>query len=175
MIADENFKIALTGDIDFTTAMLGRNDPLVWRWCRQYTAISPDEQDAWRDRILDPSIKMFSVRFEARQIGVAGFTSIDRQNRSAEFSLWLQPGCQNKGFGRQALFLLIRHGFYDWGFHRIWGEVYEGNPALLLFLKMGFEECGVWRESYFRRGEWINSHLIDYLARDFEDEPKRWT
>lgn len=175
----KGFSVELNADIDFHHAQVCRNKVEVRNWCRQFTLISYEEQEAWQDRIQDPSIKMFSVRVSkpddaGTQVGVAGFTSIDRQNRSAEFSLWIDPEQQRKKYGAQALFTLLHHGFMDWGFHRIWGEVFDGNPAMALFEEMGFMHRGKWRESYFRNGKFINSHLIDLLARGFEDKPEKW-
>jgi RimJ/RimL family protein N-acetyltransferase len=168
------FNVELSPHIDYQHAQDCRNMVEIRTWCRQFTLISDDEQLGWRDHINKAgNIKMFGV-WADKQIGVAGFTSIDRQNRSAEFSLWIDPSQQGKKYGSQALFTLLWHGFKDWGFHRIWGEVFDNNPAMELFRAMGFQYAGKWQEAYFRDGEFIDSHLIDLLARNFEDDPEKW-
>jgi RimJ/RimL family protein N-acetyltransferase len=100
-------------------------------------------------------------------IGVAGLTSIDRHNRSAEFSLYIAPEHQKKAYGAKALELLLYHGFEDMGLNRIWGEVFAGNPAMHMFQKLGFKAEGCLRDTYWKHGEFIDSHMISMLAREF--------
>jgi len=169
MIAYEEFKpIYLTPDIPLTVAKENRNKEEIRKWCRQYTLISDAEQKIWAEKITnDPTIKMFSIEQKFQHVGVCGFTSIDRVNNSAEFSLYISPEYQKRGFGELALKTLVKHGFEDWGFKRIWGEVFEGNPAMKMFKKVGFEEEGWLRSTYFRQGRWINSCMISMIDTDY--------
>jgi RimJ/RimL family protein N-acetyltransferase len=145
-----------------------RNDRRIWNWCRQYTLITAKEQSDWMNRIhTDDSIKMFSVCINDKCIGVAGFTSIDRHNRNAEFSLYIEPKSQGKGLGLNALGTLLHHGFYDWGFERIWGETYDGNPAIRMFKKLGMKTEGKLRHSYFRNGKFIDSYIVSVLREEW--------
>jgi RimJ/RimL family protein N-acetyltransferase len=165
---DEYKPVYLTVDIPLTEARDNRNREAIWQWCRQYTLISTAEQRLWADKIEnDPTIKMFSVEKNYHHIGVCGFTSIDHKRRSGEFSLYIVPEYQGKGFGKLALKTLVKHGFEDWGFKRIWGEVYEGNPAMKSFKEVGFMEEGWLRSTYFRKGKWINSCIISMIDEDF--------
>jgi len=168
MIGDKLYKpIYLTADIP-AKARAWRNRREVWRWCRQKTLISEFDQYDWHNKIHeDPTIKMFGVYLQGKEanchIGVCGFTSINKDNQSAEFSLYIAPEFQGRGYGRKALELLLMHGFIDWGFRRIWGEVFEGNPAMEMFEKIGFIHEGTLRSSYWKAGGWIDSHLIALL------------
>lgn len=166
MISHAQSVVYLCSNIDPHHAWLCRNEIEIRKWCRQYHLISPQMQDAWVDKInSDSSIYMLSVRdHNHSQVGVCGLTSIDRQNQSAEFSLWLDSSRKKANHGRHALWLLLRHGFFDLNLHRIWGEVFEGNPAMDLFQKIGFRTVGTLRDSYFRNGSFINSFLIDMLT-----------
>jgi RimJ/RimL family protein N-acetyltransferase len=143
----------------------------VWRWCRQYTLIGPNAQKEWLEKIeKDPTIKMFGIyspigSFEP--VGVCGLTSIDRVNQSAEFSLYIAPEHQRKGFARDALTTLLRHGFNDMNLNRIWGETYDGNHALEMFLKLGMVHEGTSKKAYFRNGKFIDSHRVAILREMF--------
>lgn len=170
MIRSKEGRICLDKDINPRKAKVDRNNPDIWKWCRQYTLLSDQSQIDWVNHIArDPTIEMFAVREtnSALQIGVCGFTSIDHRNRKAEFSLYISPGAQGDGYGYEALETLVDHGFRDFGFNSIWGEVYDGNPAMKIFKKVGFSEVGIFRESYFRDGKFIDSVLIDILARNW--------
>ena len=164
-------RIFLCPDIDLAAAKKARNNPLVYKWCRQFKLLSDFDQERWAEQIsCDPTIEMFAIcKHEGLQpqVGVCGFTSIDRHNRSAEFSLYISAEYQKNGYAREAMGLLLDHGFYDFGFHRIWGEVFDGNPSLDLFKKLGFEINGILRHSYFREGRFINSTMIDLLDHEW--------
>lgn len=161
-----------------------RNQKDIWRWCRQYTLISESEQRAWCDRIAgDKTIKMYGIAIPCNNvksddfdqaflnIGTCGFTSIDKHNQNAEFSLLINPKHRGHGYGLKALKTLIQHGFFDHNFKRIWGESYDDNPAHNLFKKCGMQKEGILRSSYYRNGKFINSHIFAVL-RDEWDEYK---
>jgi UDP-4-amino-4,6-dideoxy-N-acetyl-beta-L-altrosamine N-acetyltransferase len=157
-----------------------RNHPSIWRWCRQNTLLSEDDHRGWLAKIAkDPTIKMFGVfKFDLKNpdnshfVGVCGFTSIDHRNKSAEFSLYISHDYHGHGYGRKALELLLLHGFVDYGFRRIWGEVFEENPAMEVFKKIGFKEDGVLRSSYWKAGSWIDSHMISILDTEWVEIQK---
>jgi RimJ/RimL family protein N-acetyltransferase len=151
-----------------------RNDPSIMQYCRQNELISEAKQEAWEKRILDdPSIKMFTIESDDPEInriplGVCGFTSISMIHRHAEFSLYIAPEFNGKGYGREALLELLKYGFHNLGLNRTWGEVFEGNPALSMFLSVGFEKEGRCRQSYFKSGKFIDSTIISILRSEYD-------
>lgn len=150
-------------------ARIWRNDPSVFKWCRQYSLITQSDHDAWLERLKsDHSIKMFSIVTTSSQpVGVCGLTSIDKHNQTAEFSLYIAPKEQSKGYGKDALWSLLNHGFFDLNLNRIWGETFDGNPALDMFIDLGMKEEGTLRASYFRSGKYINSKIVSMLRDEF--------
>lgn len=150
-----------------------RNDERVRRWCRQYTLISRLDQEAWLERQnFDDSVAMFEVRVPGHLVGVCGLTSIDRQNRRAEFSLYIGPEHWRNGYARSTLLTLFTHGFIDMNLHKIWGESFDGNPAIPLFESVGMKLEGVRNEHYFRSGRYIHAHLYSVTATNFMDRHK---
>jgi diamine N-acetyltransferase len=152
-----------------------RNQLEIRRWCRQYTLISQAQHAAWLTRIeTDPTIKMFGIWGNDPQViphngfvGVCGLTSIDRHNQSAEFSLYIAPEYHRRGYARNALTLLLLHGFWDYNLNRIWGESFDGNPAQRLFASLGMQHEGALRQSYFREGRHIDSHIWAMTREEF--------
>lgn len=172
MIGYSGKRVFLSDEIDATVAQNNRNQRQIFKWCRQYTLVSPQQQNAWMNKIeTDKSIKMYSIRGGSqpldKQLGVCGFTSIDKHNQSAEFSLYINTENQSLGFGKDALYTLLRHGFEDHNFNRIWGEVFDGNPALQKFLKIGMKVEGIQRETYFREGKFIDSVIVSMLRKEW--------
>lgn len=152
-----------------------RNDPRIWRWCRQNSLISNHDQDAWFKRqAQDPSIQMFMIfkdqtpEKEHAGIGACGLTSIDHVNSRAEFSLYIAPDEQRKGFARAALKTLLRHGFDNLNLHLIWGETFDGNPAAKMFEQIGFVKEGTRREFYFKEGKYIDAHLYSVKKEEVQ-------
>jgi RimJ/RimL family protein N-acetyltransferase len=117
----------------------------------------------------DRTIRMFTVvgGVKHEDVGVCGLTSIDHVNQSAEFSLYIGWEYQREGYGLDALETLVRHGFTALNLNRIWGEVFDENPAMEMFKQVGFKLEGKLRESYFRDGRFIHSHMISLLRNDW--------
>jgi len=153
-----------------------RNDYEIWKWCRQNDLISDWDQMQWFERqARDQSIKMYKISISRKDggetkttmVGVCGLTSIDLINRRAEFSLYIAPACHNQGFGKKAMTCLLNHGFSNLGLNVIWGEVFDENPALDLFLELGFRQEGLRQDAYFRDGKFIAAHLIAMRAEEW--------
>jgi RimJ/RimL family protein N-acetyltransferase len=170
--------VFLKGDIP-DKAQLWRNSYEVRQWCRQHTLIDIYAQHEWVvNQSDDPKTKMFGIAcFEGKgknpsstpffEVGVCGLTSIDFINRNAEFSLYIAPQHQRRGYGKKALELLIKHGFEDWNLERIWGETFDKNPARKTFEALGMKKEGTLERSYFREGTYINSHIYAILKDDY--------
>lgn len=147
-----------------------RNSPAIWASCRQNSLISSANHHKWHEKInSDSSIQMFSIKEgeTGKFVGVCGFTSIDMLCRRAEFSLYIAPKLHRNGYAKNALKTLFQHGFMDWGFNCIWGETIEGNPALELFLKIGMKKEGLRRQFYFKKGKFIDAHLVSILRSEW--------
>ena len=141
-----------------------RNDERIRKWCRQTDLIAPHEQEAW---FLGCREKMFAIRHSGKLVGVAGLTSVDTVARRAEFSLYIGPQHWRKGLARAALKTLFRHGFDSLNLHLIWGETFDGNPALSLFKSLGMVVEGVRRDFYYKGGKYINASLISIKKDEF--------
>jgi RimJ/RimL family protein N-acetyltransferase len=156
-----------------------RNDERIYKWCRQSNLISDEDQANWyKKQQEDKSMRMFSIYvqdpfedcgFMESLVGVCGLTDIDLINRRAEFSLYIGPGYQGRGYAKEALNLLFDHGFNTLGLNVIWGETFEGNKAINLFKKFGMRVEGTRRQFYFKEGSFIDAHLISITREEYLD------
>jgi RimJ/RimL family protein N-acetyltransferase len=149
-----------------------RNDYRIWRWCRQSDVISDVEQRAWFERqASDPAVKTWKLvrktDSDAKTVGVCGLSGIDWLSRRAEFSLFIAPRYQRRGYARAGLTIMLEHAFKNLGLHQISGEVFDGNPALSLFFSLGMRHDGTRRQFYFRDGKFIDCHLVSILAEEW--------
>ena|SRR3990167_134004 len=146
-----------------------RNDPRIYKWCRQYAPIQWESHVKWFESLVDrKDVDMFIIEdVPSQRVGVLGLTDIDNVNRRAEFSIYINPIDQGKGYGERALNELLKYSFNDRNLYSVWGETFANNPATKLFLKVGMREDGVRRNFYFREGKYINARLFSITSAEW--------
>jgi len=145
-----------------------RNLPGIMRTCRQHRLISKESQEEWMDRQRqDQTTYMLGIEIHGQIRGQCGLTSITGlPHATAEYSLLIDPNYWKKGYGTEALKLLITHGFMDLGIETIWGEIFEFNAAgRRVAEKVGFEIEGKLRNRYYKEGRRIDSFMVS-MTRD---------
>jgi len=157
-----------------------RNEYDIWKWCRQNGPISKNLHESyWYSVDNCEDKKFFSIinketsNIEPSEkcltlVGCAGLTSIDNVNSRAEFSLYIGPEHHKKGYGKKALKTLIDHAFKYLNLKCVWGETFEGNPALKMFLDIGMSKEGIRRQFYYRDGKYIDCTLVSILRDEWK-------
>lgn len=159
-------KLDTIDSIPLETLREWRNDPAIWRWTRQNDLIPIHDQIKWKDKLAsDPTVRMYAIE----QYGVCGLTSIDWQNRRAEFSLYIAPEFQRQGIAKKALCTLLDHGFINMGLNLIWGETFAGNVAAKFFEGLGFTHEGARRSFYWKGGKFVDAHLYSILSSEWNN------
>jgi len=147
-----------------------RNSPEIRDWCRQTGLIDDNQQKNWLEKISeDPSIRMYAICLENKVLGICGLTDIDHLNQRAEFSLYIFPAEQRKGYAKSALKALFDHGFSELNLNTIWGETFAGNPAMKLFQSIGMQMEGKRRNFYFKNGKFIDAFLVSITREEFQN------
>ncbi len=73
-----------------------------------------------------------------------------------------------RGYGTEAIRLVLGHAFETVGLHRVELEVYAFNPrARHVYEKVGFVLEGTKRQALFWDGEWIDAHVMGILADEW--------
>jgi RimJ/RimL family protein N-acetyltransferase len=169
-LIDHGFGVKLgpISDLGSECMRLWRNEPEIYKWCRQYEPISFESHRGWIESLPKRSdVKMYGI-YDSDWLGVCGLTSVDLINRKAEFSLYIGPEHQGKGYGKAALKTLCAHGFKAIGLNHIFGESFDGNPAIKMFEDVGFKKEGTRRSFYFRDGKFVDAHLYSLLADEWK-------
>jgi RimJ/RimL family protein N-acetyltransferase len=106
-------------------------------------------------------------------IGTLGCYNIDWHSRNAELGVVIgRKEHLGKGYGTEAVKLLLSFAFNELGLHRIFLRAFGFNKrAIHCFRKCGFVEEGRLRETYFREGTYHNILVMsileeEYLARE---------
>lgn len=184
-------QVSLSPMINVGQAQLWRNDPRIWSTCRQNHIITDYQQMRWAENIdSDPTIQMLGiyakesarglgvtdlstgkVDLETHFVGVCGLTSINSNHGTAEFSLYIGPEYQGKGYGKAALIHLLDYGFNRLRLETVWGEVMQHNQAANMFQDVGFTVMkDMCRSRYFKGGKRIGSFQCDILRDEFNSK-----
>ena len=102
-------------------------------------------------------------------IGNCGFANIDYINQTTEIGIFIgNKTFWNKGYGTEAISLLIDYGFKALNLHNIMLRVFENNiSAVKCYEKVGFKRIGIRRESLNRDLMKQNIVYMDILKEDF--------
>lgn len=103
-----------------------------------------------------------------RLIGICTI-DISQMNRVGELGIVIgEKDCWGKGYGTEALKLLIEYGFNTFDLHRIELITYGFNErAFKSYLKVGFREEGRRRECIFANGEFHDAIGMGLLRREW--------
>jgi RimJ/RimL family protein N-acetyltransferase len=103
-------------------------------------------------------------------IGNCGFFNYDQRNANAEFGIMIgEKSYWNKGYGTEAVRLLVKHGFQTVNLNRIYLRVLENNlRAIRAYEKAGFTHEGRQRQADFRDGRYIDLLVMSTLRSEFQ-------
>jgi RimJ/RimL family protein N-acetyltransferase len=154
------------------------NDPQVLEGLLVYLPISQEEEESWYTNMLKrpgPEHVLgidLLVDEEWNLIGSCGFHDIDWRCRSGEIGISIgDKRYWNKGFGTQAVRLLVNYGFNTLNLNRIALDVYENNPrAIRAYEKVGFVHEGRKRQAMFKNGQYMDILLMSLLRSEWQDE-----
>ncbi|MFS0918890.1 GNAT family N-acetyltransferase [Brevibacillus sp. 179-C 1.1 NHS] len=102
-------------------------------------------------------------------IGDVQIGDIDTKNRNAFIRIAIdQNAFQGKGYGSEALLLMLDYGFGILNLHRIELNVYSFNErAIHTYEKLGFQREGVQRQALYYNHAYHDSILMSMLADEY--------
>jgi diamine N-acetyltransferase len=103
-----------------------------------------------------------------QHIGNVHLTDIDWVARHACVGIFIGASQYwSKGYGRQAVRLILCHAFHDLGLHRVYLTVLEDNPrAIRTYEKCGFVVEGKLRQHDFKQGRFKDLILMGICVDD---------
>jgi RimJ/RimL family protein N-acetyltransferase len=109
-----------------------------------------------------------------KPIGITSLIQIDRKNRNPECILDIgDKAYWGKGFGREALSLLLDYAFLEMNLHRVGLRVFSFNDrAISLYEKIGFKQEGRSRQAIFREGKWHDIIAMGILQAEYSSKGK---
>lgn len=140
-----------------------------------YHPVSENDHEAWVERMMKKRSDLVIFVVEEIKcntaIGTCQLFNINWRHRSAELQIRIGNSSHHgKGYGSEAVQLLIEFGFNDLNLHRIYLHVFTTNiRAIRAYEKCGFRREGTLKESAFIDGEWVDV-LIMGLIRSYKKE-----
>ena len=111
---------------------------------------------------------IIATRSDDTPIGDIAIQDIDTMNRNANIRIALTNGSQNRGYGTEALRLMLDYGFGILNLHRIELNVFSYNHrAMRVYEKVGFKQEGVQREALFYNHQYHDSILMSILEDEY--------
>jgi len=106
---------------------------------------------------------------EQRYIGNIELNITDQISRRGEIGIVIfNSDFWSKGYGSEALKLLLDFGFKELNLNSIELQVFETNPrAIKCYSNVGFKEVGRRRKARFFEGKYIDLLLMDILRQEF--------
>ncbi len=163
------------------------NDPEVTEFLSNVFPYSLETETQWFDSVLKGPMEEHPLTIEANvalsendapewlPIGTCSFMAMEQIHHSAEAGIFIgDKEYWNQGYGTEAMRLLLKFGFEDLNFHRIWLRVLESNHrARKSYLKAGYVEEGRYRKAEFRHGFYNDIILMSILQDEwFENKQK---
>lgn len=108
---------------------------------------------------------------EDKLIGTVGLERIDHMNRTATLGIFIgDKEYLSKGYGTEAIRLLLDYGFNYMNLHSIKLNLMSFNErALKCYKKCGFKETGRIRENRFINGKYYDTISMDILENEFSE------
>jgi len=111
----------------------------------------------------------FVAAVDEETVGAVTFPTVDESDGVADLAYWVLPEHQGKGYGREAISLLLSYGFEELRLHRVRADCLATNDVSRGVLEsLGFTQEGRFREASFRRGDYVDVLRYGVLAEEWE-------
>ena len=136
--------------------------------------LSPENADRWFEEIQRDQgkrhVRLGIFLNDGRIIGDAALQDLDFRNRSCSVGMGIaRASDRGKGYGKQALSLLLNYGFRILGFERIWAATSGLNVgAQQSLLHSGFTPEGCERHALWLNGRYHDRLIYGMLREEWE-------
>lgn len=148
------------------------NDPETTRFLLRTPPMGMEEEEAWYDSLTGKELKVFCIEtLEGRLVGNVGIVHVDWANRNADIGIIIgEKECWSKGYGTEAITLLLGYMFDELNLERVW--LYcdmENERALRCYEKCGLKREGVFRHHRLQAGRFRDDAVMSILKQEWLD------
>ena len=174
ILVGERVRLRGVRDDDLPTLAKWEMDP--GRLTTLSNRLTPPSEAAARERIAkwstnqqaDLGLAIETLDDPPVLVGNIGLFDVRTKDRGATLGIALGREYIGRGYGTDAVRVIVDYGFREMGLHRIQLSVAPYNPAgMRAYEKAGFVEEGRHRESVLHDGRWYDEVLMSILDREW--------
>lgn len=157
-------------DLDFIYAI--ENDQTIWELSSTITPyskflISQYLENAHKDIFEAKQLRLVICNQDDETIGLIDVFDFDFKNKRAGIGILIKDeNNRQKGFGNEALQLLIDYCSNHLDLHQLYCNISENNSSSLkLFKSQGFEIVGLKKDWIFYHGTFNNEYLLQRILK----------
>ena len=118
------------------------------------------EMEAWFDKLTaDRDANVFAIEADGRLVGQCNLRDIDPVNRRAELGIALLGDEIGKGYGSDAIRVLLDYAFRHLNLHKVSLDTLATNEPGL----RAYRACGFIEEGRLREHEWSDGRYVDLI------------
>lgn len=180
MIIGERVRLRALERADLPFFVVWLNDPEVTENLVVDIPLSLAQEENWFNSITAGPREEQPLAIEIRGdsgwvfIGDVSLFNINWINRSAELGILIgEKTCWSRGYGREAIELMLRHGFEHLNLNRIYLRVYDSNPrGIRCYEHAGFVHEGRMRQGVYKNGAYRDVLMMAVLRSEWHPKPK---
>lgn len=157
-------------DLEFIHTI--ENDESIWELSNTQTPyskflIKQYLDHAHKDIFEVKQLRLVISSFTDEALGMIDLFDFDFKNRRAGVGILVkEPEDRLKGFGKEALKLLIDYSFIHLDLHQLYCNISEENEAsITLFSNQGFQKIGLKKEWNYVNGSYKNEYLFQLINK----------
>ncbi|MCF1422668.1 GNAT family N-acetyltransferase [Mangrovimonas futianensis] len=146
------------------------NDETVWEVSLTQTPysrylIKQYLENAHKDIYEVKQLRLVICLHSSETVGLIDLFDFDVQNKRAGVGILINSQEQRyKGFGKEALQLIVKYCKKHLGLHQLYCNIAENNkPSLKLFQNQGFEIVGLKKDWNLVQGAFKNEYLLQHI------------
>lgn len=156
------------------------SDPEVLENLGIHNPLSMAREEKWFDQVLESPEDEHPYAIEItdgknwRMIGNVAILRINTTDRSGEIGIFIgEKTLWDKGYGGEAMKLMVRRGFDDLGLNRIELRVFDTNPrGIHCYEKIGFKHEGRLRQASWKHGKFVDVLIMSILHKDWVEKER---
>ncbi|OJF93647.1 GCN5 family acetyltransferase [Pararhizobium antarcticum] len=171
-IRGQNVVLRTAGPDDMEARFILGNDPEIFQMFgvsrNDVKPMSRERAGGWVQSIIENQYAWI-VEIDGALVGEIRLNNVDRTDRRASMAIGIYDAkVLSKGFGSEAIRLLLHYAFTELNLHRIGIRVLAFNHrAIRAYEKCGFIFEGREREAAFVNGEWHDDLMMGIIGREF--------
>jgi RimJ/RimL family protein N-acetyltransferase len=176
MITGKRVRLRAISKDDLPAFVDWLNDPEVNRNVAIYYPLPMEQEENWFKVMSTHAVEEQPLAIEIKDekgwklAGDMSFLNFDQHERSAEIGIFIgEKAAWNKGYGTEAMRLMVDYGFNNLNLNRIYLRVFETNPrGIRCYEKAGFQHEGRQRQAHFLDGKYVDVLMMSILKNEWK-------